>query len=92
MIGLKNRIKKLEARLPPEPPPPTPEELKAEAAEREHIASLPGGPELLAAMDAAKPHHSGRSGVLVSFVTSVDGPPIAYQWCSWSDGKTYHAG
>ena len=91
MLGLRNRIKKLEARLPPERPPPTPEELAAEAATREHIAGLPGGPELLKARDAEK-RNTGCSGLLISFITSVDGPPVAYQWSSSSDGKTYRAG
>ncbi len=32
------------------------------------------------------------SGFLLSIVTSVDGPPVAYQWSSSGDGKTYRAG
>lgn len=91
MIGLKNRIKKLEARLPPERPPPTPEELEAKAAEREHIASLPGGAALLEARDAEM-NKTGSSGILFAFVTSTKGMPSAYQWNSPTDGKAYYAG
>lgn len=84
MSNLAKRLARLEANRPNRGPRPA-DTLSPE--ERDAIARLQGGPELLAAMDA-EPRDASPAGVLIKAIPvhPVDGPREPGYWYAAPDG------